>query len=164
MSRGSRTTFILKRMWERDLSHFEMITNHHMLRKVEVETLDWAERVTPFLLKVWDLDNIERVSWGCVLDNIERITYHYTQTNNKWSSKSRRTLLQVWIPIKTLAKPSGSHNVEKSRSWLCREDHERHMNAWWHACSWILLILAKWKCRNECLMVCFVPVNGWVHE
>ena len=51
-----------------------------------------------------------------------------------------------------------------SRSWLCREDHERHMNAWWLARRWVLLILVKWKCRNECLMVCFVLVNGWVHE
>ena len=115
MLRGSRTTTC----WEKLRS--KPWTEPRGLRtitwwKVDVETLDWAERVTPFLLKGWDLDNIKRVSWGCDLDNIERITYHYTQTNNKWSSKSKRTLLEVWIPIKTLAKLSGSHNVEKSRS------------------------------------------------
>ena len=45
-------------------------------RNVEVENSDWAEMVTPFLLKGWDLDNIERVS------------YHYEVVTLKISSES----------------------------------------------------------------------------
>ena len=92
----------------------------------DLDLLQRREGHVPFFLKGWNLDNIERIWYHyevvTLIISSRSHTITHRQTTRK-TSKSRTTLLQVWIFVETLAMPRGSSIVEKSRSWSCWGDH-----------------------------------------